>query len=429
MTRDLAGEIRCPSCGRPTPLAPFCTHCGSVIPEGAAARPHAMSREELEERIRERRSLENPFRRGEPEAAEPAGAWVPPQRPQAFVPEPADELAREGHSPEEDPQRIDYFDDRRQAGDRPAPGPDRDAMLRGAGGIPGAALPPSAASWPSRDLIEPSATGGSEDAQPSVPQHVAEAWTATPDRALGDSSASPSAGYGGGSYSARAYGGDGYGGGGYGDRGYGDGSGYDSGQWDDGEREPPRRGSAMLPILGFVILGIAALLGGGFLFSALNSPTTLAQQTATPSATPSEPVGSPSASPSDSGASASAGATTTPVPQPDNFSAQARPCATSKMGFDGCDVDGTTLDRGQVWIWVGFKNGQASNVIGVTIANKATGDRQDGSAELDKIGCNPDKPCSGYINVAFDGLDPGEYTIQVTRDGDQVATSGFTVKA
>jgi hypothetical protein len=185
----------------------------------------------------------------------------------------------------------------------------------------------------------------------------------------------------------------------------------------------------MLPILGFVILGIAALLGGGFLFSALNSPTTLAQQTATPSATPSEAAESPSASPSDSGASASSEATTTPVPQPDNFSAQARPCATSEMDFDGCDVDGATLDRGQVWVWVGFKNGQASNVIGVKIVSKDGAVVQDASLELDRLaGCDPNKSCSGYLYVTFADLDPGEYTIQVTRDGDQVATSGFTVK-
>ena len=376
--------------------------------------------------------MENPFRRGDEESV-PAAGWTPSQHPRAFVPEPSDELAREVRSPDEEPQRIDYFDDRTHgSGSAPARA-DRDELVRGAGGIPGAALPPSAAAWPARDLDEPRVeqpvAPAAEPAwrdqiryeppQPVSPQpHVAEAWTATPDRAMGDSGVASSA-YGGGS-----------GGGSFDDD---DAYGYGAGAWDERKGEPARRRSAMLPLIGFIILGVAALLGGGFLFGALNSPATLAQQTSTPSATPSESAAqspTPSATGGSPGATATAGASTTPVPQADNFTAQARPCATSSMGFDGCDVDGTTLDRGQVWVWVGFKNGQADNVIGVRIVSKESGSPvQDGSLELDKLsGCNPDKPCSGYINVSFAGLDAGAYTIQVTRDGDQVATSAFTVK-
>ena len=48
MTSQDPSEVRCPNCGRLTPFAPFCTHCGAVIQEAAAgARPHALDRAEL----------------------------------------------------------------------------------------------------------------------------------------------------------------------------------------------------------------------------------------------------------------------------------------------------------------------------------------------------------------------------------------------
>src|SRR5436190_20667154 len=93
MTSHDPSEVRCPNCGRLTPYAPFCTHGGAVVQEGAAgARPHAMDRDELERRIWQRRQ-EGPFHRGEDEP--PEGPRTPARRVGAFVPEPSDELVRQ----------------------------------------------------------------------------------------------------------------------------------------------------------------------------------------------------------------------------------------------------------------------------------------------------------------------------------------------
>ena len=432
MTSDMTGEVRCPSCGRPTPLAPFCTHCGAVVPEGASApRAHAMDRRELEERARQMHGQSSPFRRGTVgDESSPADAWSVPAAPGEFIPEPSDELARRPDSPSsEESPRIDNFDERPVT--RPAP-PAPVAPPAPAGTfIPAEAAPPGTQPSSLRPItppslavppVVPSAPPASEPVQPSPaplgyqPPNVGE------DRP-GDSQAR---GYSGGNEA----GGDDEGG--YGHDGYdrGDG-GYGGPGWpaDDG---PPRRSSA-LPILGFLVLGIAALLGGAVLFSALNASPGVAAQSTTPSTAASATAAAsetPAESPGDSG-SASASTEPSAGATPDTFTARAQACASNDMGFSGCTKDGTTLSGTQVWVWVGFKNAQAANVLGVTIVDKAGGSEVgDGSLELDKLtGCDPGKTCSGYIQMTFGDLSPGSYTIQVTRDGTQVAATDFTVTA
>jgi len=209
-----------------------------------------------------------------------------------------------------------------------------------------------------------------------------------------------------------------------------DGGGLDepgwTGRYDDDE--PRRRGSGALAILGFLVLGLAALLGGAFLFAALNAPSPVSQVSSpspTPSATSAE---SGSSSPS-AGESPTEGATPSPASPADNFSAKVEPCASNRMGFSGCVDDGTRLSGDQVWVWVGFKNGQASTVIGVTIISNATKSAVgDGSLELDQlVGCDPGKTCSGYMQMSFGNLAPGGYRIDVTRDDDKIASTSFTV--
>lgn len=465
-------EIRCPNCGRLTPLAPFCTHCGAVIPEGAgAARPRAaLDRGELEARIRQqRRGSENPFLRGEPSGEPgPADAWRAPQHAAAFVPEPSDELARQEveHAPEA--QRVDYLDERGAGPGRPPQDP-----TSGVGGIPGAAYSTEAANWPSADREEPMSPeppahqptdfgdgsgfadrGNAEEEEAHVPpaeEHRPAADYAAAASAAGYGAAA-AAGYRASSdagYAARS--GPGYGSpGAYArpaehvapaqpdaaelpayeaDDVQGDDGDWDGRDWNRYGDEPPRRNSAALTIIGFVVLGIAALVGGALLFSVLNVPAGVARESATP--TPTEQV-SPSVSESAGGSASPSGGQSqgaSPSAQPDNFSATTQPCATRDMGFKGCDVDGSTLDRGQVWVWVGFKNGSPDNVIGVTILSKDSNQAvADGSLTLDQLsGCNPGKTCSGYIQMVFDNLDQGDYTIQVTRDGSQVATADFSV--
>jgi len=64
MATPKPGEIRCPTCHRSTPPAAFCTQCGSAIPSDARIRPRGMDRDELQDRIRARRSGGDPYHRG-----------------------------------------------------------------------------------------------------------------------------------------------------------------------------------------------------------------------------------------------------------------------------------------------------------------------------------------------------------------------------
>jgi hypothetical protein len=409
-----------------------------------------MDRAELERRIRQRRQ-EGPFHRGSDEHLGDPHAGFGAMG--AFVPEAADELARHEQPTAEEQPRVDYFDERaaRRAGDDHAWGaaPGGNAPM-GAGGIPGAAVPLSRVDWPSRDLAEDEASepaesgeagpshdaavrpvgagdeGAARDAPGSQPQEsapppaserpVTEPPAPRPFPAVAPLPYEPPSPR----YEAR----DDYQAGppyGPGDDG---GDGDDETSWTGYDDEPPRRGSG-LAILGFLILGLAALLGGAVLFAAINAPKPAADLTS-PSPT-STATQAGTESPTEAG-TPTQGASPSPAAK-DNFSAKVEPCASSRMGFSGCVDDGTHLSGDQVWVWVGFKNGLASTVLGVTIVSQATKSPvADGSLELDRlIGCDPGKTCSGYMQMSFGNLDPGGYQIQVTRDGDPAASTTFTV--
>jgi hypothetical protein len=95
------GQIRCPTCHRPTPVAAFCTQCGAAIPSSAQARPRGMDRQELDNRIRQRRPGEGRVRRGTPLGD--AGTSAP-----AYLPfEPAPEDVRAMREPTEPVGRVD----------------------------------------------------------------------------------------------------------------------------------------------------------------------------------------------------------------------------------------------------------------------------------------------------------------------------------
>jgi hypothetical protein len=416
-----------------------------------------MDRTELERRMRQRR-IEGPFHRGDDERD--GGARAAGGRIGGFVPEPADDLARQEPSAPDEQPRVDYFDERaaRRAGEDQAWGSAPKAFVPpGAGGIPGAALRAGQVDWPSRDLAEEDANepippgeqvsrssvdepgepgagaalaGGAlageaalghesvaeapiaprpyQPATPYVPEHTYHAGypepAEPPYRATHAYQAGPP-------YTT----------------GDDDGGGGDEPGW-AGYDEPPRRGSGALPIVGFLVLGLAALLGGAFLFAAMNVPARLSQSLASSSPTSSPTAAGETASPTEN-ATASQASTPTAAPPANKFSAKVEPCASSKMGFSGCAEDGTRLSGNQVWVWVGFKNGRASTVIGITIVSQATKTAVgDGSVELDQVGCAPGETCAGgYVTMTFGNLDPGKYEIQVTGDGDPAASTSFTV--
>ena len=101
MATPKPGEIRCPTCHRSTPPAAFCTQCGSAIPPDARTRPRGMDRDELQERIRARRSGGDPYRRGSVDDTPVAYG--------RYEPDPTDADARRPGAA--DQPRTDHLDD------------------------------------------------------------------------------------------------------------------------------------------------------------------------------------------------------------------------------------------------------------------------------------------------------------------------------
>jgi hypothetical protein len=436
MSIQKPGEMRCPSCGQSTPIAPFCSHCGAAIPSDAPIRPRGMDRDELELRSRQLRSdPRSPFRRGsEPPAFEDVGSGLP----EVFVPEPEDRLIQ-AQPPAEDERRVDLFDEADSTGWGPPLGEgavtDEDQ---------GAADEPLS-SWPARDRaapIEPARVVEPVAPPPIAPPPIAPPQVAPPQAArppVAPPSAavaeSPAPGMAFDAYQEPGRGHDDAGGydddlagAGYGGRG----AGSRRGRGD----EPPRRGAAgPFSVIGALVLGAAAILGGALLYGILSGPPQTASASPTPTAAATlPPTGTPSIAPS---GAPSGGATATPAqtgtavasgtPAPDNFTAKVQPCATSEMTFQGCTQDGSTINGTRVWVWVGFYQAQYNDVIGVTLLQGGS-PVADGSAQLqqDNIGCKPNKTCTGYLNFNFGALAPGDYTIKVSRNGADAADTSFT---
>lgn len=376
MATPKPGEIRCPTCHRSTPPAAFCTQCGSAIPPDARARPRGMDRDELQDRIRARRSGGEPYRRGS-DADEGTGIY------ERFEPDPTDSMAKSAPSGVE--PRTDYFDD---AAAPPPPAPpaprpdltrDRDdwdaAPAAAAGASAGAAMPPAGAD------------------QPPAPQ-----WTEAPQppaAADGPVPTEPDEPY--------AYD-------------------YD---WE----EEPRERSGALAIMGFLGLGVLALLAGAVLASLWGGGVGQSDATPTPivSEAPASIAATPSASassgPSSAEPSASAEPSGGPITFPDGFVAEAQPCIPGSVGSSGCDSNGVS-NAGAVDIWVGFQNGNSSDVIGA-IVEAPDGTTADQSIDLARIGCGAS--CNGYTWFSFSNLDPGTYEVRITRNGQPASSTSFEV--
>lgn len=341
-----------------------------------------MDRDELQDRIRARRSGADPYRRGNV-ADDASGGYG------RYEPEPEDVRARRARRP--DDQRNDSFDERAAA----------------AGGIAGAAAAGAAAGserpditrdrddWSERpSAVPPPATAGpAVAAQPEEPAYVDNY----------DDAAYDEAGYP-----------------------------YEYDEWDDG-RDRRSSGAGAFAILGFLALGVLALLGGAVLAGVFSSdPNTGAVD---PSLTPS-PAISESAAPSvaaspgtsvdpSAGASVPPAASGEPVVFPDGFTAEAQPCIPGSADGDGCDSNATS-NNGNVWVWVGFKNGTQDDVIGAEIIGPDGTTIGEGSIDLVDIDCVPACP-GGWTYFPFSNLGPGTYQVQITRNGELAGTTSFEV--
>lgn len=369
MATPKPGEIRCPTCHRSTPPAAFCTQCGSVIPPDARIRPRGMDRDELQDRIRARRSGDDPYFRGS-DVDEGTGIY------ERFEPDPTDRLARR---------------------DAPAAEPRTD--LLGAG--PAAPSPPPQRTDLTRDREEWIAPAGSGAAIP--PPLVDPAPPAAPP------AATPPGAYDDGSY------------GGNDDYDYG----YDDYDWQETRRSG---GGGILAILGFLGLGALALVAGAVLANALGNgigqgdatPTPIASVAPSVAATP-QVTAAPSPSlvvPSESAAPSGG-----PIVFPDGFTAATQPCIPGSVRADGCDSNGAA-NSGSVEIWVGFRKGTASDVIGA-ILEHPDGTTEDASIDLADINCG--SICNGYTWFQFSNLEPGTYEVRITRNGELAAVTTFEV--
>jgi hypothetical protein len=204
-----------------------------------------------------------------------------------------------------------------------------------------------------------------------------------------------------------------------------DGYPYPSASADDSRRG----GAGMLPVIGFVVLAVLALAVGAALAGILGaggvaqgSPTPTASQSTAGSTAPSvEQTASPGEG------SATPEPTDGPVTFPDGALVTVQPCATKDMSFDGCAVDGASISRPTMWVWIGFKGASGSDTF--TLELRSAGQTIDQQEQ--ELGSILDCPatCNGYlIGAAYRDLDPGEYQLIVRRNDDFADSATFTVK-
>lgn len=382
MATPKPGEIRCPTCHRSTQPAAFCTQCGSAIPPDARIRPRGMDREELQERIRARRSGGDPYRRGGTVDDERGGY-------ERFEPDPNDARARRGSAPQD--RRTDHF----RETPPPAPAPV----------VPPAPVAPAASAGDltrDRDEWARPAAAASPAPPPVQAPPPAEAPVAEEPAHVDhfDDEAYEDADYP-----------------------------YDYPEYEEWEQERERRsGAGAFAILGFLALGVLALLGGAALAGVFGTDpgSGIADATPTPALT-AEPTATETPLPTDGEAtpapSGEPGGSGDPVVFPDGFTAEAQPCLPGSAGGSGC-ASNATSNNGVVDIWVGFENGTGSDVIGATLV-APDGSTVDGSIDLARINCG--QSCNGWTYFPFRNLSPGQYEVQITRNGEPASSTSFEV--
>jgi hypothetical protein len=407
MSTPLPGQIRCPTCHRSTPPAAFCTQCGAAIPASARARPRGLDREELQDRIRVHRPGDAAFRRGSPLGE---GPEQPPSPYQPFRPEPEDELVLPGADAGELASHVDNtppgFDERAPEPPPPPPvAPPRAPVFR---------QPPAATPPPTPRRIVPAVVAAAPP--PPVPEPVvvpAASQAAPPPAPRVEQVAEQ-------------------------EQPFEPSQQYDPAEPYDYRYRPPdddwgRRGSGMSPLAigGFVLLGVLAIGVGAFIAgifgggAAVESPTSSPIVSIAPSATlgpslaPSSGPSLPAPTPGPSNGS--------PVTFPDGFTARTEPCAEQPSSQEGCNSSGATVSGGSVWVWVGFRKGNNSDVLSVSVVDAAGTSVGDGSLALGSLDCGDS--CNGWGRFRFNNLAVGNYTIEVRRNGELAAKASFTVTA
>ena len=345
-----------------------------------------MDRDELQDRIRARRSGSDPYRRGGvPD--EGTGSY------QRFEPEPEDSQARRSQWPGE--QRRDALDESAIA--TPAAAAAADAVA-----APASSERPDitreSEDWSERPSLVPPLPPSTHVEAAPPPLIDEPAYVDNYDDAAGD------------------------------EEGYA----YEYDDWDDG-RERRSSGAGAFAILGFLALGVLALLAGAVIAGVFNSdpntggidPTLTPSPSIQESVTPSEAASAAPSSDASAGPSTSPAASGEPVVFPDGFTAEAQPCIPGSANTQGCSSNARS-NNGNVWIWVGFANGTEDDVIGAEVVGPDGATVGEGTIDLARIGCRPSCP-GGWTYFPFSGLDPGTYEVRITRNGDLASTTDFEV--
>ena len=206
---------------------------------------------------------------------------------------------------------------------------------------------------------------------------------------------------------------------------------YEYDEWDE-PRERRSSGAGAFAILGFLALGVLAL-GLGAVFAGVlgGDPNTgSTDPTLTPSPTVQESVAPSEAASASPSADASTAPSTAPpasgepVVFPDGFTAAAQPCIPGSADDEGCGSNARG-NSGALWIWVGFEKGSPADVIGAEIIGPEGNTVGTGSIDLSSINCA--RPCRGWTYFQFGNLEPGRYEVEITRNGDLAGTTEFEV--
>ena len=358
------GQLRCPTCHRSTPAAPFCTKCGSPIPPGVRNRPRGLDREELQARIRARRSGQSGFRRGTPPPVQPEdqpGGDVEP------LPYEADGADAE---PDDFDPTVDAPDDDEETArhwrEPPPPQPPRRPLYAADAAPP----PPTVVGGydAEQDQVEPTARYERPPEYDFRRRPQPRRTSAAPFLVVG------------------------------------------------------------LVVLGALALfGGAALAGmlGRPQTAAQPTPTPALTLAATPAASVAPtPAPGTSASP---GASAGPGATQIAFPDGFTVSAEpclgepvSQECPSSGQAVRPSD--------GAVWILVEFEQASGEDVIGFQVRNPAGESLHDGSIALSEIGCRAVCNGWSKFSFRVADQAAGDYQVTITRNGEPAAVTGFSVE-
>jgi hypothetical protein len=203
--------------------------------------------------------------------------------------------------------------------------------------------------------------------------------------------------------------------------------------WDD-DRRRGSSGAGAFAILGFLALGVLALLGGAVLAGVFSDDpnTGIANPTLTPSPTisasvaPSLPASVAPSAAASGGPGQSPPASGEPVVFPDGFTAETQPCIPGSASTEGCGSNATS-NSGSVWVWVGFTNGKQADVLAARLTGPDGAVVGEGAIDLERIGCEP--TCrGGWTYFPFGNLPPGTYQATVERNGELAAETEFTVE-